>query len=253
MSKIFNISTEEKQRILNLHEHANKEQNLKSRFSEQMDSRMPGQIETFGYKQGDPSTIKPALNQQKEFLSQLSKISLSDKLSLPLHLRALLQYLLGRETPFTETELTTKEKEFLKSVAIPNASKGLTYPLWKAVGAGDLPTALSAGGSQKEKERLSKSGQGNMVTPELAGQFMYTLGEISPPNIKVGPNKETVTVFDRYDMNLRDKSTNELIKSLTDQIYNLVKGDATLYSVIRNLMTFRELSGYKGFPIKFTV
>lgn len=250
MSKLLNISNEEKQRILTLHEHANKEQNLKSRFSEQMDSRMPGQIETFGYKQGDPSTIKPAVKQQKEFLSQLSKIS---KLSLPLHLRALLEYLLGRETPFTESELTTDEKEFLKSVAIPNASKGLTYPLWKAVGAGDLPTALSAGGSQKEKERLSKSGQGNMVTPELAGQFMYTLGEISPPNIKVGPNKETVTVFDRYDMNIRDKSTNELIKSLTDQIYNLVKGDATLYSVIRNLMTFRELSGYKGFPIKFTV
>ena len=250
MSKIFNISTEERQRILNLHENANKEQSTKIRFSEQMDSRMPGQIETFGYKQGDPSTIKPALNQQKEFLSKLSKIS---KLSLPLHLRALLEYLLGRETPFTESELTTDEKEFLKSVAIPNASKGLTYPLWKAVGAGDLPTALSAGGSQKEKERLSKSGQGNMVTPELAGQFMYTLGEISPPNIKVGPNKETVTVFDRYDMNIRDKSTNELIKSLTDQIYNFVKGDATLYSVIRNLMTFRELSGYKGFPIKFTV
>lgn len=250
MSKLLNISNEEKQRILTLHEHANKEQNLKSRFIEQMDSRMPGQIETFGYKQGDPSTIKPAVKQQKEFLSQLSKIS---KLSLPLHLRALLEYLLGRETPFTESELTTDEKEFLKSVAIPNASKGLTYPLWKAVGAGDLPTALSAGGSQKEKERLSKSGQGNMVTPELAGQFMYTLGEISPPNIKVGPNKETVTVFDRYDMNIRDKSTNELIKSLTDQIYNFVKGDATLYSVIRNLMTFRELSGYKGFPIKFTV
>ena len=250
MSKLLNISNEEKQRILTLHEHANKEQNLKSRFSEQMDSRMPGQIETFGYKQGDPSTIKPAVKQQKEFLSQLSKIS---KLSLPLHLRALLEYLLGRETPFTESELTTDEKEFLKSVAIPNASKGLTYPLWKAVGAGDLPTALSAGGSQKEKERLSKSGQGNMVTPELAGQFMYTLGEISPPNIKVGPNKETVTVFDRYDMNIRDKSTNELIKSLTDQIYNFVEGGATLYSVIRNLMTFRELSGYKGFPIKFTV
>ena len=250
MSKLLNISNEEKQRILTLHEHANKEQNLKSRFSEQMDSRMPGQIETFGYKQGDPSTIKPAVKQQKEFLSQLSKIS---KLSLPLHLRALLEYLLGRETPFTESELTTNEKEFLKSVAIPNASKGLTYPLWKAVGAGDLPTALSAGGSQKEKERLSKSGQGNMVTPELAGQFMYTLGEISPPNIKVGPNKETVTVFDRYDMNIRDKSTNELIKSLTDQIYNFVEGGATLYSVIRNLMTFRELSGYKGFPIKFTV
>jgi len=250
MTKIFNISNEEKQRILTLHENAYKEQNLKSTLSEQMDSRMPGQIETFGYKQGDPSTIKPAVKQQKEFLSQLSKIS---KLTLPLHLRAVLEYLLGRETPFTEDQLTTKEKEFLKSVAIPNASKGLTYPLWKNIGAGNLPTSLTSGGSQKEKERLSKSGQGNIVSPDLAGQFMYTLGEITPSNIKVDPNKETVTVFDRYDMNIRDKSANELIKSLTDQIYNYVEGDATLYSVIRNLMTLRELSGYKGFPVKFTV
>lgn len=250
MSKLLNISTEEKQRILTLHEHANKEQNLKFRFSEQMDSRMPGQIETFGYKQGDPSTIKPAVKQQKEFLSKLSKIS---KLSLPLHLRAVLEYVLGRETPFTESELTTNEKEFLKSIAIPNASKGLNYNLWKAVGASNLPTALTTGGAKKETERFTKSGQGNMVTPELAGQFMYTLGDVTPPNIKVGPNKETVTVFDRYDMNIGDKNVNELIKSLTDQIRNFVEGDATLYSVIRNLVTFRELSGYKGFPIKFTV
>jgi hypothetical protein len=250
MSKIFNISTEEKQRILNLHENANKEQNLKSRFSEQMDSRMPGQIETFGYKQGDPSTIKPAVNQQKEFLSKLSKIS---KLSLPLHLRAFLDYLLGRETPFTEKNLTSEEKEFLKSIAIPNASKGLNYELWKSVGARNLPTALTTGGAKKETERLSKSGQGNIIVPELSGQFMYTLGDITPPNIKVGPNKETVTVFDRYDMNIGDKNVNELIKALTDQIYNYVQGDATLYSVIRNLVTFRELSGYKGYPIKFTV
>jgi hypothetical protein len=82
---------------------------------------------------------------------------------------------------------------------------------------------------------------------------MYTLGDITPPNIKVGPNKETVTVFDRYDMNIGDKNVNELIKALTDQIYNYVQGDSTLYSVIRNLVTFRELSGYKGYPIKFTV
>ena len=250
MTKIFNISNEEKQRILTLHENAYKEQNLKFTLSEQMDSRMPGQIETFGYKQGDPSTIKPAVKQQKEFLSQLSKIS---KLTLPLHLRAVLEYLLGRETPFTEDQLTTKEKEFLKSVAIPNASKGLNYELWKSAGARDLPTALTTGGSKKETERFAKSGQGNIISPELSGQFMYTLGEITPPNIKVGPNKETVTVFDRYDMNIGDKNVNELIKAFTDQIYNYVEGYATLYSVIRNLVTFRELSGYKGYPIKFTV
>jgi hypothetical protein len=34
---------------------------------EQPDSKMPGQIERFGYKQNDPSTLGPALEKQKEF------------------------------------------------------------------------------------------------------------------------------------------------------------------------------------------
>jgi hypothetical protein len=41
---------------------------------EQPDSKMPFQIERFGYKQGDPSTLAPALKRQKEAIKQISDL-----------------------------------------------------------------------------------------------------------------------------------------------------------------------------------
>ena len=184
----------------------------------------------------------------------LAKIPPSKKSSLPLHVRALMDYLNGRETPFTAADLTTDEQKFLKSVALPNAKKGLTYPLWKEIGAGNLPTSMTVSGSQKEKEKLNnKGGEGSLLKPELAGQFMYTLGEISPPNIKVDPSKKTVTVFDRYDFNTQGKTKEDLMKSFSDQLSSFWKGDSTFYSVVRNAVAFKETGGYKGFPVNITV
>jgi peptidoglycan hydrolase-like protein with peptidoglycan-binding domain len=187
----------------------------------------------------------------KEFIT---KFPPAKKSSLPLHVRALMDYLAGRETPFTAADLTREEQNFLKNVATPNAKKGLTYPLWKEIGAGNLPTSMTVSGSQKEKEKLkSKGGEGSLVKPELAGQFMYTLGEISPPNIKVDPNKKTVTVYDRYDFNTKGKTKEDLLKSFTDQVGSWWKGDSTFYSVVRNAVAFKESGGYKGFPVNITV
>ena len=184
----------------------------------------------------------------------LAKIPPSKKSSLPLHVRALMDYLNGRETPFTAADLTTDEQKFLKSVALPNAKKGLTYPLWKEIGAGNLPTSMTVTGSQKEKEKLNdKGGQGSLIKPELAGQFMYTLGEVSPPNIKVGPNKDTVTIYDRYDFNTQGKTKEDLMKSFSNQLSSFFNGDSTFYSVVRNAVAFKETNGYKGFPVNITV
>lgn len=184
----------------------------------------------------------------------ISKIPPAKKSSLPLHVRALMDYLGGRETPFTAADLTKDEQNFLKKVAIPNAKKGLTYPLWKDIGAGNLPTSMTVTGSEKEKQKLAdKGGQGSLFKPELAGQFMYTLGEISPPNIKVAPDKSTVTVYDRYDFNTQGKTKEDLMKSFSDQLSSWWKGDSTLYSVVRNAVAFKESGGYKGFPVNITV
>ena len=82
---------------------------------------------------------------------------------------------------------------------------------------------------------------------------MYTLGDISPPNIKVDPSKKTVTVFDRYDFNTQGKTKEDLMKSFSDQLSSFWKGDSTFYSVIRNAVAFKETGGYKGFPVNITV
>jgi hypothetical protein len=184
----------------------------------------------------------------------ITKFPPAKKSSLPLHIRALMDYLSGRETTFTAVDLTRDEQNFLKKVATSNAKKGLTYPLWKDIGAGNLPTSMTVSGSEKEKEKLkSKDGEGSLLKPELAGQFMYTLGEISPPNIKVDPTKKTVTVFDRYDFNSQGKTKEDLIKSFADQLGSWWKGDSTFYSVVRNVVAFKESGGYKGFPVNITV
>ena len=184
----------------------------------------------------------------------LKKFPQSKKSSLPLHIRALMDYLNGRETPFTAADLTRDEQKFLKNVVLPNAKKGLTYPLWKDIGAGNLPTSMTVSGSEKEKKKLADKGEeGSLIKPELAGQFMYTLGEISPPNIKVAPDKSTVTVFDRYDFNTQGKTKEDLMKSFVDQVGSWWKGDSTFYSVIRNAVAFKESGGYKGYPVNITV
>jgi hypothetical protein len=51
-------------------------------LQEQPDSKMPFQIEKFGYKQGDPSTLGPALEKQEEVFRSLSKLNSHDWLTL---------------------------------------------------------------------------------------------------------------------------------------------------------------------------
>lgn len=227
-------------------------------LKEQSDARMPFQPETLGYNPKKPETIKTYLENQKKsiapFVSSLKSFLDTKKFTLPLHLRAFANYLLGREDAFTSEDLTEDEKVFLKSVVIPNAQKGLTYPLWKSIGAGNLPTALTTSGSKKEKEKLgTQETKGNLLKPELAGQFMYTLGEITPRNIKLSPDKSNVTIYDRYDMNTQDKLTTDVLNSFVNQLGSWWKGDSTLYSVVRNAAALRELTGYKGFPVNITL
>jgi hypothetical protein len=46
-------------------------------ISEQPDSKMPGQIEKFGYVQGKPETVQPALQKQEEYLKSIDPHTLN--------------------------------------------------------------------------------------------------------------------------------------------------------------------------------
>jgi hypothetical protein len=191
--------------------------------------------------------------QYLKFLTELKKIPPSKKSKVPLHVRALMDYLAGRTEPFTAADLTKEEQQFLKNVAISNAKKGLTYPLWKSIGAGNLPTAMTTTGSEKENENLKTLGQGSLANPGLAGEFMYTLGEVDPPAIKVSPDKKSVTVRDNYDFNSVGLPKEKIMQNFTDALSGYFSGKGTLYSVVRNAVAFKEGDGYPGYPVNITV
>jgi peptidoglycan hydrolase-like protein with peptidoglycan-binding domain len=183
----------------------------------------------------------------------LGKVPPAKKSSLPLHIRALMDYLAGRTKPFTASDLTKEEQQFLKNVAINNAKTGLLYKTWKSIGAGNLPTAMTTGGSEKEKEKFKTSNQGSLTNPGLAGEFMYTLGEVDPPAIKVAPDKKSVTVRDNYDFNSVGLSKDKVMQNFTDALSSYFSGKGTFYSIVRNAVAFKETSGYPGYPVNITV
>lgn len=183
----------------------------------------------------------------------LNDLGPAKKSSLPLHLRAVWDYMVGRTEPFTSADLTREEQKYLKQVVLSNPKKGLNYGVWKANGAGNLPTAMGTG-SSAESERLKKSGgSGSLLNPELGGQYMYFLGDVAPSNVKTSPDKKTVVVNDNYDMNNTKLPKDEILKDFAKQIGRFALGDATLYSVIRRTAGLRELTGYKGYPVNLTV
>ena len=183
----------------------------------------------------------------------LNDIGPSKKSTLPLHIRAVWDYLMGRTEAFTSADLTREEQKYVKQVAMNNPNKGFTYGIWKASGASNLPTAMTTG-SSSEKERLNQSGgSGSLINSPLAGQFMYFLGEVSPSNVKISPDKKKVTVKDNYDMNNSKIPKDKMIKDFAKQVGKFALGDATLYSVIRQTVGLKELAGYKGYPVNLDV
>jgi hypothetical protein len=176
--------------------------------------------------------------------------------SLPLHIRALLYYIAGRTSEMNEDELTPEERHYLYIVAKTYGLKnGFNYNVWKQVGAAGLPTAITKQGIEAETQKLAKSGSQqvkDLTAPNAAGQFMYTIGAVDKSNVKqTSPN--TIEVKDNYDMNAIGKSKEELITALGDAFDSWTQGKASLYSIIRQAISLRELTGYPGYPVKFTI
>ena len=105
---------------------------------------------------------------------------------MPLHVRMLYDYLAGRTTPMTISDLTDTEQKFLRQAIISASSKGVgfSYPGWDNIGASG-PTALTSAG--REREKLSgkdKSILDLAFKINLPSQFKYTLGSVSPAGVK---------------------------------------------------------------------
>jgi hypothetical protein len=197
---------------------------------------------------------EPEVSAATEHGSWFSKFIKGSMKTLPLHIRAMIYYLGGRKTPMHSDELTPEEQKYLYDVATKYGQKGFDYPMWKSIGAAGLPTAITTQGIQNETAKLKQAPAGQPITaPNLAGQFMYTLGAISPGGIKKTGN--AITVHDNYDMNVveGDQTKADVFKGIAQAFKLWTAGEATLYSLIRKTISLRELLGYKGYPIDFVL
>lgn len=214
--------------------------------------------------QQSPEESRQQIQASKDFINSvanLSKYIVSNLLlnnvvinNLPLHLRALYYYLIGNTETKDESMLKSGEKDYLWDVATKYGLKnGFKYDMWRTLGAQNLPTAITPEGIKSETERLKNNPQSaSLSNPGLAGEFMYTLGEITKGGVrKIDDN--TIQIRDNYDFNAFNLPKDEVLKQFSDTLSMFWKGDASLYSLIRKLVALKETDGYKGYPITYTI
>ena len=193
----------------------------------------------------------------QNLLNQIKSGKLKKTSNMPLHVRMLYDYLAGRTTPMTISDLTDAERKFLRQAIISASSKreGFSYPGWDKIGASG-PTALTSAG--REKEKLSgkdKSMLDLAFKMNLPSQFKYTLGSVAPTNVKYDKNNGVAFVKDNYDYNNVENNTSkeQVIKDFFTSIKDLVKGTGTTYGAIRHAVGLKELGGYNGFPVNIQI
>lgn len=201
-------------------------------------------------EEGIMDSITGAYNKIKEFGKNL--------FSFPVHVRALLMFLMGNTEVFGADKLKPEEAKFLADAALEakkTTEERFFYPFW------NLLTTRSGGKrgvtgvspeQQKRDAELAKQGKvsTNLVNVDLPNQFKYFIGETDKSGITIDGNN--VTVKDLYDFNGPEDVKMKLQNS-ADALKNYMKGDATLYNVIRQLVTLRQNAGYKGFPVSITL
>lgn len=258
MKNQFLISKDEKNRILEMHKHSTKnlylnlinEQTAYERYLERSHATPEEAQKQIDASKAFVGGIKSAINY---FMNNFTLTNLVIN-NLPLHLRALYYYLIGTTETKNESMLNGEEKVYLWDVATKYGLKnGFKYDMWRTLGAQNLPTAITPEGIKYETERLKNNPKAaSLSNPGLAGEFMYTLGEISKGGVKkIDDNK--IEIIDNYDFNAFNLPKDEVLKQFSDTLIMFWKGDASLYSVIRKLVALKEIDGYTGYPIRYTI
>jgi hypothetical protein len=182
-------------------------------------------------------------DEENLFITVLNKIISSHKFELPIHVRAYMYHLLGRTAPFTEKDMTTEEREFLKKAALSADERGFDYNFWGSYrNPGDPSGAIS---------NMSTVGLFNMP---MVDQFSNFLGQVGLPNIRISPDKNKVTVIDNYDFNVkRDNLHDYVTKDLFYYFKDFIKNPTEIYRHIRRMANIRELGGYNGYPVNINL
>ncbi len=178
-------------------------------------------------------------DEENLFITALNKIISSHKFELPIHVRAYMYHLLGRTAPFTEKDMTTEEREFLKKAALSVGERGFDYHFWSGYRNPEDPSGAISD--------MSTVGLFNMP---MVDQFSNFLGQVRLPTIRISPDKNKVTVIDNYDFNVkRDDLHDYVTKNLFYYFKDFIKNPTEIYRHIRNMANIRELGGYNGYPV----
>jgi hypothetical protein len=183
-------------------------------------------------------------DEENLFITALNKIISSHKFELPIHVRAYMYHLLGRTAPFTEKDMTTEERGFLKKAALSVGERGFDYQFWSGYRNPEDPSGAIS--------HMSTVGLFNMP---MVDQFSNFLGQVRLPNIRISPDKNKVTVIDNYDFNVKRDNKYEFITSKRFLWYfkEFIKNPTELYTFIREISNMREVNGYNGYPININL
>lgn len=187
-------------------------------------------------------------DEENLFITALNEIISLHKAMIPIHVRAFAHFLIGKTKPFTENDMTSEEKDFLKKAALDlrkseDGDNGFSYPFWHVYTRGD---SVPAGYSKNPI---------NLINMSYAGQFFNFLGQVPLSNIKISPDKTKVTIIDNYDMNFNEggKSKEKVMRDLETAIEHFKKNPLKTYMIIRRLGDVREFSGYNGYPVNINL
>jgi hypothetical protein len=183
-------------------------------------------------------------DEENLFITAFNKIISSHKFTLPIHVRAYIYHLLGRTTPFTEKDMTTEERVFLKKAALSVSERGFDYNFWSDYRNPQDPTGA-----------ISDTSIVGLINMPMVDQFSNFLGQVGLPNIRISPDKNKVTVIDNYDFNVKrdNLSNNYITKNFFYNFKSFIKDPTELYGLIRNIANMREAGGYNGYPVNINL
>lgn len=184
-------------------------------------------------------------DEENLFIRSLNQIVSLNKDVVPIHVRAYIYHLLGRTTPFTEKDMTSEERDFLKKAALTavEIEWNFDYSFWTKIRDPQDPDWYAA-----NRDVVG------LVTMRMADQFRNFLGRVNLANIRVSPDKNKVRVIDNYDFNVkRDNLYNQVTEDLWHYFKSFIANPTRLYGLIRNLANMREIGGYNGYPVDINV
>jgi hypothetical protein len=231
MSKLFLISEEEKNRILNLHETAKKNLYLLEQSTE------------YTVKQGD-GFFTSMFNKVKNAVSEIQ-----DFFSLPLHIRAFMKFTTLNKKPFTLNDLNKAEQLALRQMLVYAEEKGMIKN-GQIVNFYGIANSLNNGSEQINfKDNTLGIDQGNVKS-------QYTRIAITLGNAAVTKSGSNYIIKDTYDfnnfINNPEKYTlDETPKTIADALKKM--GSGNYAQGVEELASYYQKLGYKGYPVEIVL